>query len=710
MQKFKVSEKQGSLLTIFITIILICVYYFEIIITSNSYLMSLSGDSLKNFYTLYYYVINDSATWFTGMNHPYGEHLVFTDAQPLLAFVLKMAVQVYPNLTNYIQSIEIWILFLSIVVGARYLYKTMIRLDISPFLSTLSAPIILMMSPQLLRFGCHFGLAYVCFVPMILYYLVSYYINNKQRDIVLLFLIITLFSFLHLYYLAIGLLTMLCYGVVYLIFNKKIEYKILLGIGVTYAIIKSYLSFTDPIKDRPNAVFGLTTYCSNWYEIICSKQAIMSIFNSIIKPNFEFEGYCYVGVFVIVVLLFALVNYKLTAQYFNKNPLIKIITITSLMVLLVSFAFPFNISYFEKFIVYLPAAYKQFRSVGRFSWVFYYIISIVAVHYCQNYFTTPSIKYKSAKKIILIIFFLLWCVDMNMYNNMVVRELQLNRAPFDLKSNKKSFLNTLASNAVEISSVQSILYYPFCHVGSEKMGFAVGGFEMGMLLSMYSDLPLIGASLSRTSFDQVASVSNILNSEQGFKDFKKILKNDTSILVVIHQNNLTKKTDWIVKYLDYIYPIGNYNVYLFSTSNREYIKLCETEFKPYSRFNTSIDIDFEPQNKKTNHRKGSNYILNDEPIFTLLLDTISTPLDSIKIAIWTYANPATAGLQRLRIFLQNDKKSQIYYEELEHTSITKIEKRWVQYESTIKIDSAASYLILKSNIDEVYFGDLKLIY
>ena len=53
------------------------------------YLFEDGGDGLKNYYTLDYYVKHDDGWHFTGMNYPYGENIIYTDNQPILALTLR---------------------------------------------------------------------------------------------------------------------------------------------------------------------------------------------------------------------------------------------------------------------------------------------------------------------------------------------------------------------------------------------------------------------------------------------------------------------------------------------------------------------------------------------------------------------------------------------------------------------------------------------
>src|SRR4051812_26014633 len=46
---------------------------------------ALGGDGAKNIFTYLYHSMYGKGYWFEGMNYPYGEHITYTDGQPLLS-------------------------------------------------------------------------------------------------------------------------------------------------------------------------------------------------------------------------------------------------------------------------------------------------------------------------------------------------------------------------------------------------------------------------------------------------------------------------------------------------------------------------------------------------------------------------------------------------------------------------------------------------
>ena len=85
--------KYPKLLLVTVTLLLLFLLFGNILIEPNSYLFGAGGDGLKSYYVTSYYVKYDQGLKFTGMNYPYGEHVVFSGNQPMTAAVLRWVEQ-----------------------------------------------------------------------------------------------------------------------------------------------------------------------------------------------------------------------------------------------------------------------------------------------------------------------------------------------------------------------------------------------------------------------------------------------------------------------------------------------------------------------------------------------------------------------------------------------------------------------------------------
>ncbi|HCS21108.1 MAG TPA: hypothetical protein DIW47_11215 [Bacteroidetes bacterium] len=149
-----------------LTTMLMGLFYADELSQPNEYYLSDAGDGLKNYYTLAYHQHYDSSfSHFGGMAYPYGEHIVFSDGQPALAFLLWLI----PGLDFYTVGMLNLLMLLGVGLCAWILCKLFIRMGMTRGSSLFAAAAIALMSPQILRFSAHYALAYCFIVPWILY-------------------------------------------------------------------------------------------------------------------------------------------------------------------------------------------------------------------------------------------------------------------------------------------------------------------------------------------------------------------------------------------------------------------------------------------------------------------------------------------------------------------------------------------------------------
>ncbi len=114
------SKTVAFFLLIVLSIAISWFYFGDILLHPNDYFFQAGGDGVKNYFTPLYFIENDSGVWFTGMNYPFGEHVVFTDNQPVLSWTLQWVDQnlfdISGNIVGIMNSLMLMSLFLSIGV------------------------------------------------------------------------------------------------------------------------------------------------------------------------------------------------------------------------------------------------------------------------------------------------------------------------------------------------------------------------------------------------------------------------------------------------------------------------------------------------------------------------------------------------------------------------------------------------------------------
>jgi len=157
------NTRNALLLTIFLALTVLCVLFYPILAQPGHYFFSMSGDGVKNYYTLMYYVKFDHGTHFSGMNYPYGEQIIFTDGQPLLASGLQFLQHHGVNAADRIPAILNLAMLFSPLLSAVFILLILRSFGFRHWTAACYAVLIAMMSPQVLRYMGHYALAYQCF-------------------------------------------------------------------------------------------------------------------------------------------------------------------------------------------------------------------------------------------------------------------------------------------------------------------------------------------------------------------------------------------------------------------------------------------------------------------------------------------------------------------------------------------------------------------
>lgn len=507
-------RKHPLVVLIVMSIIIICGVWSKIIFHPNTYLLSSGGDASKNNFTPAWFVKYDEGTRFTGMHYPYGEHVVYTDNQPAISWALNLIDNnIYP-IHNYTVGILNILLFVSILFGIIFLFRILTYYRLPGWYAAIMALAIGLFTPQLDRFWGHYALGYAVFIPWLWWRLIKVKENNyKLITIFFTILLITFFGFIHMYYVLIGALMVGFHACVVFIKNKR-QYmqaiKLLAIAGIPLLVVMLFMFFTDPVNDRPETPYGFFRYKANFQTVFLPKHGTLT---NQAKKLFHFghadaEGYAFVGytgfifLFIFLFIYFKRLWYKRSV----RNALLPMpgdlgaFFITGICMLLFSMTIPFNLGL--EFLLDILTPLKQFRSPGRFAWVFFYIylvgisVLIYIIHKkIQKRYPKLAIAFLSAFTILLLVEGLSWF-------SLTAKGIQTNNEsnPYDGKNT--FFADMLNGTAYSPDDFDGILFLPSIFQGSEKLYIdrtGWGNFPKAMELSYQTGLPLVSYMMSRTS-------------------------------------------------------------------------------------------------------------------------------------------------------------------------------------------------------------------
>ena len=590
--------KYPVLLLTLLIFLFISFFYGKVILNPNSTLFSNKGDGMKNYYTYAYYINNNSSdVEFEGMNYPYYENIMYTDCHPLLAFLLKKTNKVYPKISNYSIGILNILMLLSIVITAYILYFIFIKLNVDKILAVLSAIAITTLSPQILRITGHYALSYSFSIPFAIYLLLLFEEKKNKIILISIILFVLFLFFTHAYLGMIASMLIFTYAFVSL-FNQiiiKKEYdnfnylKLLITSGIPLTIFYFFIKIIDTHIGRTTNPWGIFENHAEISTILLPIGGPLNsikhfLFNNIHQP---WEGIAYIGLIAILGLIYyficlrlvkknALTNYSIINNLFLKR-----LFIASIFILLFSLLLPFRSIWY--YIISHIHSIKQFRAIGRFAWVFYFVINIWVVFLINNIIKNLKNKgrHKLAKLILIIIPIFIFIEGIN-YHKSISKEITKTPNLFNLNQTTQSFQKDCLS--IDSDKYQAIISLPFFYIGSENFGKKVSNkiSKLSFLFSYHLKLPMINSYLTRTSIQESKNIMQLFAYNFYKKEIKNDLKNKKPFLIICSNEYLEKAETEILKKAKLLIKREDYKIYeiavesLFkNNANEEYEKFIK---------------------------------------------------------------------------------------------------------------------------------------
>lgn len=452
---------------------------------ANALYSSGMGDGGKNYYTFLWYVFYGHGAQFKGFAYPYGDNVIYTDNQPLLAWVVA-GIRQHTQLTKE-QALAIYelVLILNIVFCQYLLYLVLKRCHLPWWYALIFAFVITYHSPQIMRLNMgHYALAYAMFVPL-LWLLIDNVLTGDRRWFSLAgtVLVTTFFGFLHPYFLTLGVLFFGGYLLVYQLQHIRQTRQMLLSnlaiwlfVVAPLVIFKLWVNAHDLYGGRVVEPYGMDVYRASFGSIFIPKWLFLSKYF-----YYQGEGEAPVSFLSLFALVFAvawLLRAVIKKQWSvigspPKVPsILRSVVWSQWALFFLSMGIPilFLCQTFPETFSYL----KQFRSVGRYAWGFYYPFMVFTAWLLYQLFSYCSnLGYKKLAWAILALTTIFSAYESILYIRPVQKSIQSNldnREGYRLV-HAENYEQWLEDAGLSVSSFQALLPLPFYNLGSEKYYF-----------------------------------------------------------------------------------------------------------------------------------------------------------------------------------------------------------------------------------------------
>src|SRR5690554_1164023 len=178
-----------------LSLLIVIVLYFPVFLNPNDIVFASAGDGIKNYYTYLFHAKYAHSFWeFQGMNYPFYEHIVYTDAQPLLSYIIHLL-----GLSDYGIGILNSLLLLSFPISAVLIYKVLKHYGVNTIWAICSGITIALFSPQIFRLTGHLSLSYSFAIPLMWLLLIKITEHKNFKWTFILFLVLGIAFFTHPY-------------------------------------------------------------------------------------------------------------------------------------------------------------------------------------------------------------------------------------------------------------------------------------------------------------------------------------------------------------------------------------------------------------------------------------------------------------------------------------------------------------------------------
>src|SRR5687767_3911344 len=126
-----------------------------------------------------YQVCHGKGSMLMAMNYPYGELMFLTDMQASVTLVLKWIQNNLINVCDCVPGIVHVLNIYLLPVAGLFVFYILKYLNVSNLIAAVFSVLIIFLSPQMIRFGGHFGLAYPFVIPMAIWWLLRKHTYGK---------------------------------------------------------------------------------------------------------------------------------------------------------------------------------------------------------------------------------------------------------------------------------------------------------------------------------------------------------------------------------------------------------------------------------------------------------------------------------------------------------------------------------------------------
>lgn len=660
------------------------------LLSLNDTQLDWSGDGFKNYFSFAYHYRYGKGIWFEAMQYPYGDLLSYADGQPFIVWCFKILKTLGLDCTGYELLIVQLLPILGLLLSCYYLHKILRRFDVSRVWTVITVVACLSLSPQIFRLNVHFGLAYTFAIPW-LWHIILKYNANEIKPVWFMTstaFMIFIWAYIHPYQMLSLLLFLSAFALVSFLTEKKIDVYVLAAIALPLISFLLVNHIIDPYTDRATKPYGIWEYKTEFSSLLPFWGSFPELFHFLpgLKTSYH-EGYAYPG---FLFFCFPLLFYF----YFKNRSTIRMDVaanksfLASLICL--AFAMGLHIALTDNKILELVPPLEQFRALGRFAWIFYYVAflySSILLYKLLNSLNNHFVKYT-----ILCLVTLIWLAESHSYLKRGNKQI-LKYSTTNILRDDKTVMDIIeGNNDWELQDFQAVLPLPVPTEGAEKI-FVDGNWLVKVKTLPFvfqSGIPMIGAYMSRMSLSRIMKSLQLGSSAFVDKEILQDLANNKSLLVLVaDEDSLAFKH--ILSKGQILGESQNLNAYALAPAileRQEYLISPDQSNTSEALFYANYDS----ENNEGLFSSGSKRIKKEELLCELFISPY-TPRN-LRMSLWYRVDKDERGIPFFKVECLNDQDEIIDIINYRDRDIKNFEviPPWIQINHLISIPDNCSKL------------------
>lgn len=674
--------------------------------------LDMSGDGLKNYYTFAYSIKYHCNWWFEGYLYPYGDYGPYTDNIPLVSSVLGKLYQWGWFDPQSSLLVLIGTGLGSTILSAYLLFLIMRHYKVAFVNSLLMSFFAGMMGPQIFRISAHFALSYSFAIPLFWWLLISLEVRPKIYKYLLLALFTLALAFVHPYMMLSVVMFGLSYVASKYMFIKNFDFKILVSVIIPIVVFLLIGKVLDTeSQDRPSNPNGVWNLKTEVADLLPFDGPIASVFKKIngVRTD-QTEGYAYPGVLLFIFVL--MIPFLVWNRYYNKNKAkikyqldnsLKIFFVASLFMLAFAMGLHGLITGY-KITDWIPHL-AQFRSLGRFSWSFYYVIVVVLSYlFYQMLIQIKSVWWRNTLLAIIMLIYV--CDTYAIHKSIKVGQERYQSD--DLLHSSFTVLDILKDSGHSADEYQAVITLPVSTEGVEKLSFSDDFFTKiaALPFSYQEEIPLTSCIQSRAPISRVMKILQYANSSFGDHSIQEDIASELPFLIIlpIHLRDqfedIYQKSTLLGQSKE-IFVMQITKEKLFEKKYFEEIRDSTYQVIAESLVNVYLE-EFEEEPDKGLYSKGAfrTSKKNQQVVqWPIELDTIT----HFELSFWQYIGADEGTIPLYTIATHNEDQTVKYHTTFRELDFKRVEvaKNWIRYIKTIPMDSNDHFFSLTVSSPDV---------